>query len=205
MTGEANSRLHNQTPGRASSGFVSALSLPATKAVIAILIGMALGSLTLLRSDNPLPMAGVILAMTLAWAAMIDIDRYRLPDLLTLPMVAGGILYWTVIDASAAPHHLLGAAAGYLGLVAIAEGYRLLRGRDGLGRGDAKLLAAAGAWLGWTALPFVVLAASVGALLVVAMLALARGRVALTQPLPFGPFLAGAFILLWIAPPLNLG
>ncbi len=204
MTGEANSKLQDQSPRRVANGVVSALSLPPQKAVVAIILGSVLGVLTLIGRHDPFPIAGVALSVTLAWAVMIDIDRYRLPDLLTLPLIAGGLLYWAAIDVSEAPHHLLGAAAGYLALVAVAEGYRLLRGRDGLGRGDAKLLAAAGAWLGWKALPIVVLAGSFGALVFVVFLALARGRIALTQPLPFGPFLAAAIIVLWIWRPLPL-
>lgn len=191
-------------PPRSAGGPLSALALSPAKAVAAIAIGAAAGMFTLTRPDDPAPWVGAALAMALAWCAMIDIDRYRLPDLLTLPMIAGGLLYCWVMDPPQFPHHLIGAAAGYLSLVAVSEAYRVLRKRDGLGRGDAKLLAAAGAWLGWKALPFVVLAGSVGALIFVVFLALARGRTAMIRPLPFGPFLAAAFIALWIWQPIPL-
>lgn len=203
MTDRSDPKTEKVLP-RTAGGPLSALALSPAKAVAAIVIGAVAGMLTLTRADDAAPWVGVVLAMALAWCAMIDIDRYRLPDLLTLPMIACGLLYCWVLDAPQLSHHLIGAAAGYLSLVAVSEAYRFLRKRDGLGRGDAKLLAAAGAWLGWKALPFVVLAGSVGALIIVVFLALARGRTALARPLPFGPFLAAAFIALWIWQPLPL-
>lgn len=183
---------------------LSTLALSPPKAVIAIVVGVVAGALVFTRVGESLPWASAALALALAWSAAIDIDRFRLPDLLTLPMIAGGLLYWAMADPSQAPHHLIGAAAGYLSLVLVAELYRFVRNRDGLGRGDAKLMASAGAWLGWKALPFVVLGGSIGALFFIAALATLRGRAALSRAIPFGPFIAGAFWILWIARPWPL-
>ena len=132
---------------------------------------------------------------TLLALAMIDWQRMRLPDLLTLPLLAAGL----VASALEMPEELLssiiGAVAGYAVLRLIDWGYRGVRGREGLGQGDAKLLAAGGAWLGWEALPWVVLLAAVLGL-ALALFQRARG-VALTREtaLPFGPALA---LAIWI-------
>lgn len=205
MTDQLQTPPESRTALRPTNGPLATLSLSPAKAVAASLIGAAAGAATLARGEDGAAWVGIILSMALAWAAMIDVDRYRLPDLLTLPMIAGGLLYWAAHDAAQFPHHLIGAAAGYLALVVVAEIYRFMRKRDGLGRGDAKLLAAAGAWLGWKMLPFVVLGGSVGALLVIAILAITHGRTMAERPIPFGPFLAGAFLALWIARPWPVG
>ena len=131
------------------------------------------------------------LALVLLFAALIDLRRMILPDWLTLPLIPLG---WAMaaVRAPDLPDRLIGAAAGFAFFAGIAALYRRLRGRDGLGLGDAKLLAAAGAWVGWRDLPSVVLLGSVGALI----WSLAARR-DFGRPLPFGPFLAGAFWLVW--------
>jgi leader peptidase (prepilin peptidase)/N-methyltransferase len=95
----------------------------------------------------------------------------------------------------------LGAALGYLSLLAVAALYRALRGRDGLGRGDAKLLAASGAWLGASALPQVILLAALSALAAAGCLWLAGAKLGAHSALPFGPSLALATWLLWLCGP----
>jgi leader peptidase (prepilin peptidase)/N-methyltransferase len=95
----------------------------------------------------------------------------------------------------------LGAAAGYLSLLTIAALYRRLRRREGLGGGDAKLLAAAGSWLGIAALPQAILLAALSALLLAGCLRLAGIRLTAQSALPFGPFLALATWVLWLAGP----
>jgi len=97
--------------------------------------------------------------------------------------------------------HALGAALGYLSLRVVASLYRALRGREGLGRGDAKLLAASGAWLGAGALPQVVLGAAVTGLFAAGCLRLAGIRLHAGSALPFGPFLALATWLVWLFGP----
>ncbi len=142
------------------------------------------------------------LAATLVALAFIDLDTSFLPDDLTLPLTWAGLLAaafgWIPVSLHAS---VLGAAAGYLTLWAIFHLYRLIRGREGMGAGDFKLLAALGAWLGWQALPSIVLLASaVGAVVGIALIVLRRHD--REVPIPFGPYLAGGGIaaLFWGEP-----
>jgi len=123
--------------------------------------------------------------------AFIDADTQLLPDDLTLPLLWGGLvanLFGLFVPLASA---VIGAAAGYLALWTIYWLFKLIRGKEGMGYGDFKLLAALGAWLGWPMLPQIVLVSSVlGAIGGIAAMALkGRDRAA---PLPFGPWLAGA-------------
>ncbi len=136
--------------------------------------------------------------LALAW---IDIRRWLLPDPLTLPLVIAGLVVTAILDPVKLTENALGAAAGYLSLRVVASLYRVLRGREGLGRGDAKLLAASGAWLGAGALPQVVLGAAVTGLFAAGCLQLAGTRLRAHSALPFGPFLALATWLLWLFGP----
>lgn len=124
--------------------------------------------------------------LALAW---IDWDHLRLPDVLTLPLVVAGLLATWTLEPEAAPDHAAAAALAYLAFRGIAWSYRRLRGREGLGQGDAKLLAASGAWVGLAGVPSVVL----GAALVAVAATLGQrmfGRHAADTPIPFGPYLA---------------
>jgi leader peptidase (prepilin peptidase) / N-methyltransferase len=142
--------------------------------------------------------AGCALGWTLLALAWIDWEHFLLPDVLTLPLIVAGVALawldgpWTLIDRA------LGAIAGFLGFGLLRWLYRKLRGREGLGQGDAKLLAAAGAWLGWDALDYVVLLAAVFGI-GFALLAKLRGaRLSGATALPFGPALAAAIFLMWL-------
>ncbi|MBS0449189.1 MAG: prepilin peptidase [Proteobacteria bacterium] len=128
---------------------------------------------------------------TLVALAFIDIDHQFLPDDLTLPLAWAGILAaafgWTPVPLKDA---VLGAVAGYLSLWAVFHAYRLIRGREGMGAGDFKLLAALGAWLGWQLIPSIILLSSaVGAVVGIAMILFRRHD--RDVPIPFGPYLAG--------------
>ena len=130
--------------------------------------------------------------------AFIDLDTRLLPDDLTLPLLWAGLLVNLQEHFASLPEAVLGAVAGYLILWSIYWLFKLLTGKEGMGYGDFKLLAAIGAWLGWTALPLVLLLASLtGAVVGIALKTL--GHLGQGQPLPFGPFLAagGAVTLLW--------
>jgi len=145
------------------------------------------------------------LGWTLLALAAIDLRHYLLPDVLTLPLIPAGLAVAYALDPALLPAHALGALLGFAAFAVIGHLYRRLRGRDGLGLGDAKLLAAAGAWLGWAALPSVVV---IGAALALAFaLAQAQGgaKLALTGKLAFGPHLALAFWLVWLFGPLVVG
>jgi leader peptidase (prepilin peptidase) / N-methyltransferase len=133
--------------------------------------------------------------LALAW---IDWEHLLLPDAITLPLAPAGLAaaLWLAPEALAA--HAVGAALGYGAFRGFAWAYRRLRGREGLGQGDAKLLAAAGAWLGWEALPVVLLLAALVGLALAGALALRRGGLDPGAPLPFGPCLALSFWLCWL-------
>ncbi len=130
--------------------------------------------------------------------AFIDQQTSFLPDALTLPLIVTGVaanalpLFVPLQDA------LIGAAAGFISFWFIGEMFYRLRGYDGLGLGDAKMLAGLGAWLGWIALPFIVLLASLTGLIFIALSKLRGQEVALETGLPFGPSLAIAAATLMI-------
>lgn len=148
-------------------------------------------------------------ALIFTWAllslTMIDIDHQLLPDNITLPLLWLGLgfnllgTYAPLFDA------VVGAMAGYLSLWSVYWLFKLLTGKDGMGFGDFKLLAAIGAWLGWQALPMVILLSSlVGAVIGILMMFLQRkGR---DVPIPFGPYLAiaGWIALIWGDPIMRL-
>jgi len=138
-------------------------------------------------------------ALVFTWAlialTMIDIDTQLLPDVITLPLLWLGLIVNQLGGFASLEDALWGAVAGYLSLWSIYWGFKLLTGKEGMGFGDFKLLAALGAWLGWQLLPIVVLLSSlVGAVIGIGMiLVLGRDK---NIPMPFGPYLA---IAGWIA------
>jgi leader peptidase (prepilin peptidase)/N-methyltransferase len=138
--------------------------------------------------------------LTLGWT---DLRSWLLPDLLTLPLIIAGLAAAFVFYPDELTQRALGAALGYLSLAAVAAIYRALRGREGLGGGDAKLLAASGAWLGAAALPQVILFAALSALTIAGLLRLAGNRLGRHSAMPFGPFLALATWGLWLFGPLE--
>ena len=142
-------------------------------------------------------LAGVA-SLLFIWAMIalsgIDFDTQLLPDDITLPLLWLGLVFnlgATFVDLNSA---VIGAIAGYLALWSVYWGFKLATGKEGMGYGDFKLLAAIGAWFGWQMLPLTLLLSSlVGAVVGVAMIALAgRGR---EVPIPFGPYLAAAGLL----------
>ena len=138
------------------------------------------------------------LGWTLLALAWIDAEHMILPDRLTLPLILAGLGWTWFLAPDALTGHALGAVAGYLVFRLIALAYRRLRGRDGLGEGDAKLLAAAGAWVGWAGLGPVVLAAALGGLAVALVTAIRGRRIEATTAIPFGPCLAAGLWLVWL-------
>jgi leader peptidase (prepilin peptidase)/N-methyltransferase len=144
----------------------------------------------------------VLLAATLVALSVIDLATMRLPDVLTLPLVITGPPVAWALGWDDPLWRLASAATGFLVLFAVAEGYRALRGRAGLGLGDAKLFAAAGAWLGMGALPSVLLWACGVALAGVVLALAARRKIEASSRMPFGPFLAFGFWMVWLYGPL---
>lgn len=148
--------------------------------------------------------ATVILGFALALLSAIDLETQRLPDVITLPLLVLGLAVATAVDFDlwALGWRIASAAFGYLVMWGVARGYLAMRGRHGLGLGDAKLMAAGGAWLGIEGLPTVLLIATFSALLVVAG-AHVRGReITRETALPFGPFLAIGIWIVWLYGPI---
>jgi leader peptidase (prepilin peptidase) / N-methyltransferase len=143
----------------------------------------------------------------LGWAllalAAIDARHHLLPDFLTVPLLLGGLAVNALFDWQSFAAASIGAAAGFLFVVALRAIYDRLRSREGIGLGDAKLLAACGAWVGWDGLPSVVLAASLGGLLFALMRAARIGHLSLGERVPFGPFLCAGLWLVWLYGPLG--
>ncbi|MEO1015831.1 MAG: prepilin peptidase [Pseudomonadota bacterium] len=158
---------------------------------IAAGIGLALAAWGGVAADEALRPFAVGLAGLLAALAWIDIRMLRLPNFLTAAVAALGAAMVAITAPGDWIHHAAGGAAGYGALVAVEVGYRALKGRDGLGRGDAKLLGALGVWTGWTGLPIILLAASASGLIFAIVAAAARGEALSGRArLAFGPFLA---------------
>ena len=147
-------------------------------------------------------LAALFFVWSMIALAFIDLDTFYLPDDITLPLVWAGLLVnmgGVFVDLQSA---VIGAVAGYLALWVVFWSYKLATGKDGMGYGDFKLLAAIGAWLGWQMLPFVLLLAAFLGLISVAI-SMARGR-ALTAStrVPFGAPLAVAAWAIWLAAPV---
>ncbi|MFZ2266636.1 MAG: A24 family peptidase [Azonexus sp.] len=141
-------------------------------------------------------------ALLLIWSlialAAIDLDTQLLPDSITLPLLWLGLAFNLVSTYTDLGSSVIGAMAGYLSLWLVFWLFKLATGKEGMGYGDFKLLAALGAWLGWQMLPSIILLSSVvGALVGITLIIAARhGR---NVPIPFGPYLAaaGAIALFW--------
>ena len=169
----------------------------ACKAPISVrypIIELATGALflgaALQIGPHPQTLAWCAMLAALVALAMIDQDTGYLPDVMTQPLLWGGLIVatlgWTIPWESA----LWGAVAGYMALWLLSNGYRLARGVAGMGNGDFKLLAAFGAWLGWHALlPIVLMASIVGVAINLPLMLVGKQDAA--RRIPFGPFLIG--------------
>ena len=166
-------------------------------AVIWILCGLSFGV------SNALTAAMLLTGFLIALTA-IDLDHQLLPDSLTLPLLWVGLLI--NIDATfvSLESAVLGAVFGYLCLWSVYWLFKIITGKEGMGYGDFKLLAALGAWFGLSALPTIVLLSSlVGAVIGIALIVTGRQR--RETPMPFGPFLAGAGLIHLFYPDVLIG
>jgi leader peptidase (prepilin peptidase)/N-methyltransferase len=142
---------------------------------------------------------GILLFGLLAILTWIDIREQRLPDVFTYPLAFLGLLSSYVLTNELVPA-LIGLVAGYLALVLVETAYRSFRGREGLGRGDAKLFAAGGAWCTFWFLPHILLVASLAGLAFVGGKAILQRKPIDSQDrLPFGPFLALGIGAVWMS------
>ena len=173
-------------------------------AIAALYLAAALPALATAPQVNATALAlGSALAAALVALSVIDLRRFRLPDRLTLPLAAAGLAAAALAGGlEAALLHGLAAVLGFLVLYGVDRIYLRVRGRHGLGLGDAKLFAAAGAWVGLDGLASVLLAASVLGLAGVAAATLAGRTFTATTALPFGPLLAAGLWLVWLYGPM---
>ena len=185
-------------------GRCSACKAPISPRYPLVELATALLSLLVLHAFGPtFPM---LMALGLTWAlvalTMIDFDTQLLPDDITLPLLWAGLLLnipGTFVPLS---HAVIGAAAGYLSLWSVYWLFKLTTGREGMGYGDFKLMAALGAWLGWAMLPVILLFSSIaGAIIGIGYLIVRRE----SAPFAFGPYIAiaGFVALLWGQPLLR--
>jgi leader peptidase (prepilin peptidase)/N-methyltransferase len=149
------------------------------------------------------------ISCALGWMLLVlstvDAFAFRLPDILTLPLIVAGLaVAWWLPDHDLIGH-IVAALIAVLVFYSIAAAYRGLRQQEGLGLGDMKLAGAAGAWLGWQALPYVVLLASALGLVWVGIAAIRRGREALRERIPFGIALCLAIWVIWLYGPPEFG
>ncbi|WP_028448422.1 prepilin peptidase [Chitinibacter tainanensis] len=153
------------------------------------------------------PSLQLLCALPFAWALialiMIDADTYLLPDSITLPLVWAGLLANSFALFTSLPSAVYGAALGYLSLWSIYWLFKLVTGKEGMGYGDFKLLAALGAWLGASSLPAIILLSSLAGAVIGIVMVIGKNR-GWNKPLPFGPYLGIAGILaLFFGPELN--
>jgi len=158
-----------------------------TTALVAYKLGLGIQGIT-----------AILLCWCLIALTFIDYDHQILPDEITLPLLWGGLLL--NLFGIFVPIHeaVIGAISGYMSLWLVYQGFRLLTGKEGMGFGDFKLLAAAGAWLGWQVLPLIILlSATTGSIIGISSIVLKR--TSRSQPIPFGPFIATGTViaLLW--------
>lgn len=137
-------------------------------------------------------LSGVVLILALMALSRIDWTTHKLPNIITVPLLASGLI-WAFGTSEDFYLHLLGAVLGYSVFWAVEVSYRLIRNRDGLGRGDAKLLAVGGAWCGVWAVPIIIMIASLSALIYVLPKSETRDI-----RIPFGPFLSIGIGSVWL-------
>jgi leader peptidase (prepilin peptidase)/N-methyltransferase len=142
--------------------------------------------------------ASLLLAVALAALSAIDLARYQLPDSITLSLTGLGVIVSWRIGTMPLVWSAVSAAAGFLLLALVGRLYFYFRGRSGLGLGDAKLLAASGAWLGLESLPTVLLWATGSALVCVLVAAFRNPSLSSATRIPFGPFLCLGTWMVWL-------
>jgi leader peptidase (prepilin peptidase)/N-methyltransferase len=171
---------------------------PSILAFIGLYVALALPGLWRQAMSFDWWLASAALALALVFLSAIDLRDYRLPDVLTLPLGAAGILASWWLGIAPPWWSIASAVVGFALLAGVAMIYSRVRGRDGLGLGDAKLFAASGAWLGLEGLPAVLLVACGAAIVALLVMALRSQALSATTRIPFGPFLAFGTWIVWL-------
>ncbi|MEH0194190.1 A24 family peptidase [Caulobacter sp. CCNWLY153] len=164
---------------------------------------LLIGAWSALAFAGPMALATAVFGWWLLLLAVIDGEHFWLPDMLTLPLGAVGFAVSILVLREPAWTPVLGAAVGFTSLWLLAWIYQRVRGREGLGGGDPRLLGAIGAWTGWSALPSVLVWAGLAGISVALAQLILRRRVTMDQRLPFGVFLAIGAWLTWLLGPLH--
>lgn len=166
---------------------------------VELLTGIAFAAVVWRYGATPVAVGGLVFTAVLITLCFIDADTQLLPDQLTLPLVWMGLLFNLYCEFITLSSAIWGAVLGYLSLWSIFWLFKLLTGKDGMGYGDFKLLAALGAWMGAATLPVIIIIAAVVGIFVSIILKVAHG-----QPMAFGPALVIAGWIVWIADsPIN--
>lgn len=172
--------------------------------IVAVIVFASTAWLAFFSTQSPTVSA--VLYLNLFALALYDIRFFRLPNILTATLFIIGVVSLFTSPPFSITDHIIGAAVGLLLFPTLNFFYRRFRGHDGIGLGDAKLLAGLGLWLGWQALPSLLLVASLSALLYAFVRFLvipkSNGKVNLAEPLPFGAFLCFGGWLSWLFLPL---
>jgi leader peptidase (prepilin peptidase)/N-methyltransferase len=145
----------------------------------------------------------ISLILILVYLAYIDLQTFRLPDVVTIPLILAGLCFnsFSSLRFITPQESIFGGLLGYLLLWLLNRLYRYLKKQDGIGMGDAKLLSALGAWLGWAALPSILFLSSISGI-IGGMIWLRLNKQNHDSPFPFGPFLIFAGIIEFIWPQL---
>ena len=168
------------------------------------LAALAIALSALVVPDGPLRWVTIGLGWLLLALAAMDLRHMLLADSLSLVLALSGIAVAALWSQLPLQHHIVGMLAGAGAFYVVNRIYRALRGRDGLGMGDVKLMAGAGAWLAWQGLPSVLLYSTTVALIAVAIGALLGRRLTRHTAIPFGAFLCVGIWLTWLLGPIGV-
>lgn len=187
----------------AAACFKSKLRITDQAVLAGTALGLLIAGISVVIFDPTTALVSCLLGWTMLAIAITDARRFIIPDILSLPAIPAGLLYsglsTTLRDPDAVIlEHMLSAVLAAAFFHAITWGYRLLRKREGLGLGDVKLAAVAGAWTGMEGISLVILGASIAAIFYAFLLHIAQDRhVTVSTMIPFGTFLAPAIWLAW--------
>lgn len=173
------------------------LALPRRWAIGALLVGTGFAIAGWLWGPRDVAFAGLLLAYSLAWVSAIDIRDHVLPNAITIGLILVGLCVSVIRQPAMLADCLAGAFLGYVLIFGIGLWFTASRGQRGIGMGDAKLLAAAGAWVGAQALPAVILVSTAMGIAFLLGKGFLQKRLDRHTKLPFGPFIAFALWLSW--------
>ncbi len=157
-----------------------------------------IGGLSLFVSPGVQGLAGAVFGWLLLTLAALDVKHHWLPDRLTAILAVSGLIAWFLVVPPLLFDRLIGGLAGFVSLTIVAGLYKIIKGRDGLGGGDPKMLGGIGCWLGWMSLPLVILGASLIGILIAISWRLRSKEVMADTVLPFGSLMAVAAFPLWL-------